>query len=218
MSFSSTPVAGGDAAVVHTVPEGDLVNALAGKRPIGLRPDGDAPNDRYRHYQVVGASHVGTRGITNPLQIFATLTDGVKPGEHLSQFPNTELFRAGTYNLVKWVLEGVAPPKAPPIEVANGAVVRDEFGNAKGGLRSPYIDLRTVRYIAPASANDKSQARRQLGLEEPIPADTLRALYKSRGEYLKRFNQEIDRMVAQRWLLPKDGEKLKAEEAKLSLF
>ena len=205
LSFPSTPVAGGDAAVVHTVAEGDLVRALTSGRTLALRPDGDAPDDRYRHYQIVGTSHVGTRGVTDPVEIFPTLADVVEPGELLSQFPGADLSRAAVSNLVAWVMKGVAPPKAPVIQVADGEIVRDEFGNAKGGVRSPYVDMPTVRYLAAA--------RGLIGLQEPIPADKLRSLYQSRADYLKRFNQGIDKMAAGRWLLPKDGERLKAEEA-----
>jgi hypothetical protein len=211
-AFPSSPVSSSDAAIVHTVTEGDLMNALAGNRQPALRPDSDASNDRYRHYQIVGASHVGTRGVTDPLTIFSTLGDAFKPGEHLSQFPSGELMRAAAYNLVKWVMEGVPPPKSSFIDVANGAIVRDEFGNAKGGVRSPYVDLPTVRYIASRGGGDP--AHRMIGLQEPIAAEKDRSLYKSRADYLKRFDQEIDRMVGQRWLLAKDGEKLKVEEAK----
>jgi hypothetical protein len=205
---------------VHLVAEGDLMNTLMGKRMPGLRPDADAPNDRYRHYQVVGASHVGTRGVDDPLKIFSTLGGAFEPGEKLSQFPSAEVFRAATYNLVKWVVEGVPPPKAPHIEVVGGEIVRDAYGNAKGGLRTPYVDTPTVRYIAARSGGTGAAAgaRRMIGLEEPIAPDALRSMYKSRADYLKRFDQQIHKMVSARLLLPKDGEALKAQEAKLALF
>ena len=210
LSFPSTPVAGGDAAVVHAVAQGDLERALArGWSPDTLRPDGDAPDDRYRHYQFVGASHVGTRGVTDPVEIFPTLADVVEPGEELSQFPN-DLSRAVTNNLVAWVMEGVAPPHASPIKIGDGEIVRDEFGNPKGGVRSPYVDLPAVRYL-PA-------ARGLIGLQEPIPPHRLRSLYGSKEDYLRRFNEGIDEVVAEHWLLPEDGERLKAEEATRPLF
>ena len=210
LSLPSRPVAGGDAAVVHAVAEGDLERALErGWAPSALRPDADAPDDRYRHYQIVGASHVGTRGVTDPLEIFPTLANVMEPGDQLSQFPNG-FSTAATYDLVAWVTEGVAPPKAPVIEIADGEIVRDEFGNAKGGVRSPYVDMPTARYM-PA-------ARGLIGLQEPIPADRLQSLYGSKAEYLERFNAEIDELVAQRWLLPEAGERLKAEEAERPPF
>jgi hypothetical protein len=77
------------------------------------------------------------------------------------------------------------------------------------------VDLPTVRYTASAPAADTANmARRMIGLQEPIAAEKLHSMYKSRADYLKRFNQEIDRLVAQHWLLSKDGEQLKADEAK----
>jgi len=157
---------------------------------------------------------VVTRGITNPEVVFPTLKGVLKPGEQLSQFPCAELYRAAAIHLIAWVTKGVAPPKGARIEIANGAIARDEFGNAKGGIRSPYVDVPTVRYIASAPATDSSNMfRRLIGLEEPIPKEKLRALYKSKEEYLSRFNKGIDRMVAERWLMPADGDKLKKEEA-----
>jgi hypothetical protein len=214
-AFSRSPLPPTDAAIIHTVTEGDLANALAGKRTPPSRPDSDAPNDRYRHYQIAGASHVGTRGITDPKAVFSTLENAVKPGEQLSQFPN-EVYVSTAFHLADWVLKGAAPPKASPIEVVNGEIVRDEQGNAKGGLRSPYVDTPTVRYIAAAPADTANPMRRLIGFQEPLSKEKLASLYKSRDNYLRRFNEGIDKMVTQRWLRPNYAEKLKTEEAKLA--
>jgi hypothetical protein len=93
----------------------------------------------------------------------------------------------------------LTPPRGKRIEMVNGQIVRDEYGNAKGGVRSLYVDLPTVRYIASAPAADiKNMFRLLIGLEEPIPADKLKNMYTSREAYLKRFNAQIDRMVAER--------------------
>jgi hypothetical protein len=53
-----------------------------------------------------------------------------------------------------------------------------------------------------------------IGLQEPIPADKVKALYKSRANYLKLFDTGIDKMVKERFLLPEDAQKLKDEERK----
>jgi hypothetical protein len=55
-----------------------------------------------------------------------------------------------------------------------------------------------------------------IGLQEPFSPEELRSLYKSRADYLKRFDKEIDKMVAGHWLLNKDAEQLKAGEAKIT--
>jgi Alpha/beta hydrolase domain len=216
-AFTVGPLTGGDAAVIHVVGEGDfgLFRALSRGAAFTIRADSDAPNDRFREYQFPAASHVPTRGIADPKVIFATLDNVMVPGEHLSQFPSAPFYNATLVNLINWITKGVMPPKAPPIEMANGEIVRDEYGNAKGGVRTPYVDLPTVRYIASApAAEPANMARRMIGLQEAIPAEKLQSMYKSRADYLVRFDREIDRLVAQRWLQLKDGEQLKTDEAK----
>jgi len=215
-AFTDKPLSGGDAAIVHAVGEGDLMFFSASGRPMTLRGDSDAPNDRYRHYQFAAASHVVTRGVTDPKVVFSTLTDALKPGEQLNQFPMAPLYENAVRHLVDWVVKGTVPPKGPRIEMKDRVIVRDEHGNAKGGIRSPYVDVPTVRYVASAPADSSNMMRGLIGLQQPFPADKLVALYKTRDNYLKLFNQGIDKMVAEKWILAADGEKLKAEEIKLA--
>jgi hypothetical protein len=218
MAFPAEPLPMIDAVVVHPCTEGDLMNALSQKRPIGYRDDSDGPS-RYRHYEIAGDSHVGMRGITDPLKVFSTLGNAIRPGEHLSQFPAAELMIPITQNLVDWLTKGTPPPRAARIEVANGEIVRDAVGNAKGGVRSPYVDLPTVRYIAAAPlAPGENPFRRLIGLEEPIAPDRLRTMYGSRENYLRRFDAQIDQMLAGRWLFAEDAARLKREEAARPLF
>jgi hypothetical protein len=155
--------------------------------------------------QVVAAAHVPTRGTTG----------GMKPGEIPSQFPNAPIVKNALLNLIAWVTQGVAPPHTPLIERKDGEILRDAFGNAKGGMRTPYVDVPTVRYIAsaPLAAGD-DRSRAQKGIQEPIPVDRLKGLYQTRAGYLKRFDQAMDKMVTARLIQTADGEKLKAEEAK----
>jgi acetyl esterase/lipase len=101
-------------------------------------------------------------------------------------------------------------------------IVRDQYGNAKGGVRSPYIDMPAYRYVAsvtPDMVSSKTGGAARfmvgmLGLQIELPAETVNKLYTTRANYLKMFNAQIDKMVADRFLLPPDAEKLKAEEAK----
>jgi hypothetical protein len=217
-AFVSGPISGGDAAVIHVVGEGDFAVFCA--QGLGCnfpsRRDSDAPNDRFREYQFPAGSHLPSRGLPDARMMIGT---PLAPDEQLSQFPSNLFYYAAFANLVDWITKGITLPKAPPIEVRNGQIVRDAFGNAKGGVRSPYVDVPTVRYIASApTAPGDNPARRMIGLQEPLPQQKLRSLYKSRANYLKRFDREIDHLVAERWLEAKDGETLKADEAKIPGF
>ena len=212
-AFPTTPLPRVDAAIMHPVTEGDI-DVFSSFGAYALRDDSEEPDDRYRHYQLAGAPHVVTRGVTDPVAVFSTLADSIRPGETLSQFPNAEFFTAFVSNFVAWVMQDVTPPTAPRIEMAKGEIVRDEFGNAVGGLRSPYVDTPTVRYIASApTAEGENFFRRLIGLQEPIPQDRLRARYGSRADYLQRFGEGIDRLTVDHWLQPADAQRLKEQEA-----
>jgi hypothetical protein len=216
-AFVPGPISGGDAAVIHVVGEGDfpLFSAL-GPDAFHTREDSEAPHDRFREYQFPAGSHLPTRGVPDARMIIGK---PLAPGESLSQFPSSLFYYAAFANLVDWVTKGIVPPKAPPIEMRNGEVVRDSFGNAKGGVRTPYVDVPTVRYIASAPTTEgENPARRMIGLEERLPPAQLHTLYQTREKYLRRFDREVDRLVRQRWLQAKDGETLKAEEANIPNF
>jgi hypothetical protein len=94
------------------------------------------------------------------------------------------------------------------MEVANGEIVRDQYGNAKGGIRSPYLDMPAYRYTPSTSRGS------MIGVQSALPPDTVKSLYNTRASYLKLFNAQIDKMVAGRFLLPVDAKKLKEEEEK----
>jgi hypothetical protein len=220
-AFAHGPITGGDAAVMHVVGEGDfeLFRAMTHGGDYGIREDSDAPNDRFREYQIVASSHVPTRGLSDPHVLIPTLDKGAGADEHLSQFPSAPIYKAAMTHLVDWVMKGVVPPRAARIEMINGEFGRDEFGNAKGGIRSPYVDVPTARYIASAPDPDgKNRVRRMLGLQEPFPEQKLKSLYKTRENYLQLFDAGIDKMVSGGWLLAEDAPKLKDEEARMPPF
>lgn len=202
------PVAGGDAAVMHIFAEGDLplFGSIGPGGYVAARPDSDAINDRYRSYQIAGSSHLPTRGLRDATGI-PQLGVALEPGERLTQFPSAPFYRAALLRLVDWITTGVVPPHAPPIEMSDSEIVTDEVGNAKGGLRSPYVDVATVRYV-PAR-----YVRNLIGVELPLTKETLQQLYGSRAKYLMRFDRAIDEAVKGGWILPDDGMRLKAEEA-----
>jgi alpha/beta hydrolase family protein len=202
------PVSGGDAPVVQIFGEGDLVlfDAIGTHGSTVARPDSDAADDRFRCYQVTAASHLPTRGLRNATGI-PLLGLSLQPGERLTQFPWAPFGRAAFVHLVDWVMKGIVPPRAEPVEIEHGSIVRDEWGNARGGVRSPYVDVPTARY-APAH-----YVRNLIGIDAPFQADRLKEIYGTRDEYLARFDAATDRAVTEGWLLAEDAQQLKQEEA-----
>jgi hypothetical protein len=207
LAGGTEPVTGGDAAVVHALGEGDIM----GGRPLGYRrPDGDDPDDRYRLYEIVAASHVPTRGHESAAEIFPLLADADPASGELSQFPAAMPYMAAIHNLIEWVTEGVAPPRAARIETdARGEIVRDEYGNACGGVRLSYVDVPFATYIA--STPGETMFQRMIGLQVPFSKEQLATLYPTHDDYVAKVKASVDGLVRDRWIFPADGDEILAE-------
>jgi hypothetical protein len=213
LSGGTEPVSAGDAAVIHALGEGDIM----GGRPLGYRrPDGDAPDDRFRLYEIVAASHVPTRGYESAAEIFPLLADADPAQGQLSQFPAAMPYMAAMHNLIEWVTHGVAPPHAAPIETNDaGEIVRDEYGNARGGVRLSYVDVPFATYIA--STPGETMFQRMIGLEVPLPKERLAALYATHDVYVARVKASVERLVRYRWIFPEDGNEIVAEAERAAI-
>jgi hypothetical protein len=210
--------------------------------PAGLayrRPDSDALGDRYRLWEVPGASHVsndlGDSAIT--LQRSLAELEGIPvselapvgcthqqfvPGPSVgipgvvdpNSYPFSNVANAAFADLTKWVDDGVPPPHAPTIEVTTtGSVVRDSFGNALGGVRTPFVDVPTATYTpidTVAHPTAFSGFCILYGYNTPFGQRTLESLYKNHGQYVSRVAQESNRLVREGlWLRPDAQEVIK---------
>ena len=118
-------------------------------------------------------------------------------------FPMRYAYRAAIEQLRGWVENGAEPPSAPRIERdGEGGIVTDEFGNARGGLRLPPIDVPVAEYDA---RNDDCDLT---GQTHPLADDALAALYDSDADYVSRLESATDDALARGHLLPSDGEDL----------
>jgi hypothetical protein len=123
----------------------------------------------------------------------------VFPGcaEPLSRFPYGAMTFMGLQWVIDWAAFGKTPPHADYIEVNAGpprSLVFDEFGNAKGGVRTPHLDVPIYRYVTPNTGPGLcSQTGRQLIFSDEV----LLQLYPSSGDYVSKFNKrlgELERM------------------------
>jgi len=160
------------------------------------RPDSDAPGNRFRLYEVAGMPHNNSRDNPGFLNDPCTLP--------ITDFPAGAFTALGLHYLVEWIEKGKTPPHAPPIETANGAIVVDEYGNAKGGVRNVFVDVPTASNGVLGKGKTPQQDRLcQLGgTKVPLPDATLAKLYKDSGGYQKRVNARLSELVKEGWYLP----------------
>jgi hypothetical protein len=120
---------------------------------------------------------------------------------------------AALHNIDRWVREGRPAPRAERVSVRNGgtpqaAFVFDEFGNAVGGVRSPYLDVPVATYHAKTPGPGVCG---NLLNVDPFDWARLEKLYGSNQAYAAKVGQAVDRLVQQGWLTQADGEKIKRD-------
>ena len=211
-----TPAAG--VPIIELFAQGDIGTNIETRRP-----DADGPNDLFRRYEIAGAAH------TDPWEelSFASAEDmrrveaggagGGAPDvctpENVtpSDFPIRYVFNAAWRNLDRWVREGVAPPRAARLELRvkagepfnpDAAFVEDALGNARGGVRTPYVDVPTARWVGAQAGAFRCLFR---GYKHEFDEKQLGALYKDHGDYVKKVRASAARLEGQRWLTATDA-------------
>lgn len=117
---------------------------------------------------------------------------------------------AALYHLNAWVNGGQAPARAQPLALRDGtppSLLLDEEGNARGGVRTPWVDVP----ISALSGIKSSELGGLVGSSSPYDSDTLRRLYPGgKSEYLKRFDSSLDTAIEGGFLLPSDRAEIRA--------
>jgi hypothetical protein len=201
--------------VVHAITETDI-QVLFGV--VGRQAD----TPTFRYYEVAGGGHLTVHqdveiipaGILGPAPLFL---------EDLCQFPlNTTadgpvfvsyVFNALWENLEQQVRRGVEPPPGVQMDVVNGVVQRDEFGNGLGGVRLPSLEAPIATYT-PGNSADLNLPPFLQGIGNlacflassvaPFDAATLGELYPKHGTYVNEVARAANRLRAEGFLLNTD--------------
>jgi hypothetical protein len=189
-----------------------------------------ADRDTYVTWEVAGTAH------TPASVMYGMFSRGSGEwGGEMDLGPETIEYalRAAVHHLDTWVDGGDPPPSAPVIETelvpeserepeqvlglgatipaSSHRVVRDELGNARGGVRLPHVEAPLGRHL-PANGSDVLMPG-----YVPFDAETLRRLYPSRDDVTRAVAAAAERAVAAGWLLEADvADLLAATDARLA--
>jgi hypothetical protein len=180
-------LAGADKATGDTIP---YVN------PGGAsirQPNTDDDDDHLFLFEVAGAPH-------------STSTPEGCPG--VTTFPTAYFTRAAAALLVAWAEDGTTPPDADRLELAVddavSAAATDEIGNAKGGVRSPFVDVPLSRF----EVHGPPPRCRSAGNEIALPKDQLVKRYGDVAGHLAQFTTSLDRTIKAKFLLQLDRQRI----------
>ena len=226
-----TPALSGASRFVRTDLPVPVIQALSETDvsiPFGAVTQGSRQADTrtYRYYEMAGASHAGVHKGVDVIPNILALEDAcLNPLNTHADGPvfGSYLLNAMWSNLERQVRAHVPPPQGKPISLVDGVIERDAFGNAKGGLRLPELELPVATYL-PSNVVDEENIPPILlpalpllnlfcnlaGSFFPFDEATLAALYPSQAKYAHRYQQHLENLVARRFLLPEDAAKLEA--------
>ena len=116
--------------------------------------------------------------------------------------------KAAIRALNDWVVTGIAPASKDRLEINEDgtAFIVDAFGNALGGIRSPYTDVPIARM---SGLNQDTRDRNGLcflyGSLEKFDAEKLKSLYSSSANYVSLVEAAVDRAIDDGTLLAEDA-------------
>lgn len=112
-------------------------------------------------------------------------------------FPMRYAASAALHHLNEWVKTGVAPANGPRFLFNGSTLAKDRFGNTKGGVRLPPIDVPVARYISTVCALG--------GITIPFTDVELRLLYPTHAIYYAKMVAATNASVAAGFMLPADA-------------
>ena len=157
--------------------------------------------DTFRFWEVPGTSHV------NVTRAAAGTSAGLDSPNWLSYRP---VYDAAVRHMHVWLTKGTAPPVMPPIEVADGAIQRDERGNALGGVRLPEFAVPSAEHRGRGTAVSGGNRFAFLyGYARDFTAEELAALYPDRGVFLSKYDMALEKSVQSGVVLEEEAPKLR---------
>jgi hypothetical protein len=222
--------------VINVLQENDVLGRLAVRRPDSDEPmdryrlyevpgtahSGDAPyrwaTARMDDHAAAGGE-VAMRRISAAIEPFTLGLPLREPGRCLPsemvtpQPLHSYIFHSSFANIDRWVREGTPAPRAARVEVRNegtpkATLARDQFGNALGGVRSPFVDVPTATYHDDHGSNPGCGGN--FGYSEAFDWARLEATYGSYKGYVSKLTEAVNRAVKERWLTESDGRKILA--------
>lgn len=196
---------------------------------IGYKQARQSDTDKLRVWEIAGSSHadhylLATRKTDTGCASYEDLAKAWAPGNSMmGAQPNNGpqlhyVMEAGIAAMGNWVANGTKPPKAKPVEFKKNELtpekfpipLEDKLGNAKGGVRSPWLDVPISRLSGNTPLIGLS------GSVELFDKNKLDKLYPGgRDEYMKKFEAALDQQIKAGFILPADKQEI-IEIARLS--
>jgi hypothetical protein len=195
---------------------------LFGGRRQGYHNARQPDNQRLRVWEIAGTAHADNYTIqvapidtgSAPLAdvVAAYAPTNMLMGQELEHCINFApqhhyVLQAALSQLHNWVNTNRPPPTGATIELDDGQPVVDEHGLARGGVRTPWVDVPIAR--TSGVGGEESTMSSIFGSGELFDTATVQRLYPGGvADYLKRFTASLDAVIQSGFLLAADREEI----------
>ena len=163
-----------------------------------------------RTWEVAGTSHADAYILGNNAGLLGC-TSTINTG------PQHVVAQAAFADFVRWVANGTPPPSPQAFRLQSehpATLALDGHGNVIGGVRTPAVDV-PVSTLSQTAAPGASVICSLFGSTTPFSASTLVGLYGTKANYLAKYKADLDRAIAEGYLLPSERAGLLAAAQKV---
>jgi len=203
--------------LINVITETDLVGGVLPGYHLARQPD----NDWLRTWEIPGTAHADNYTIqVAPIDTGSAPRDDIVAayaptnmlmGQQLAHCINFApqhhyVVQAAIAQLHNWVRTGRPAPAAPPMTLSETdppRFVLDENGLARGGVRTPWVDVPIAKTSGIGS--EESLMSTLFGSGERFDTATLGRLYPAgSADYLPRFTRALDQAIEAGFIVPAD--------------
>lgn len=174
--------------------------------------------DMFRAWEVAGTAHgdyytfVSGRDDAVGDPMFASVIEEksvlgfITCDQPMNNGPHHYVFNRAVRALNEWVATGEAPANSPRLEVNDDGsdYIYDEFGNALGGIRTPYVDAPSA--ILRGEANAGNSFCFLFGTTSLFDAAQMASLYVDEAGFVAAVTEATNAAVAADFLLQEDAD------------
>jgi Alpha/beta hydrolase domain len=202
---------------------------LLGARLSGYHASRRADDRRFRAWEVAGTAHAdnylfmgaamdsGSRSSADLAKVFQPMKTSLAGASAVPfnlGMPHHYVLQAAFAALDRWVRTGRPPASTQPLTLATGgqsgvapSLALDANGLARGGVRSPWLDVPTARLSGKGDPN--SFIGMLAGSGVPFDKAELARLYPGgKADYLRKFTRSLDAAIRAGHVLREDRQEI----------
>ncbi|HWP65789.1 MAG TPA: alpha/beta hydrolase domain-containing protein [Candidatus Limnocylindria bacterium] len=176
----------------------------------------------FRLWEVAGTAHADTYTLLTGMrdkgdspdvvaveEVSAPIPGLIECDRPVNAGPQHWVLNAAVAALERWVRTGKPPRKAKRLEMTDEpAFVRDGHGNARGGIRTPWVDAPIATLSGEGQSGEGFCGI--FGTTMLFDQATLTALYPSRRAFVKRYTRSMKRALKRGFLRRPDTKLMRA--------